>query len=151
MRETSNLPMVLFSLLERRKKICSRACSRKYSLRYIYIQEEEEKKRIASHVCLCVYVKKKERKSSTEMKKRLHEDERGSLCEEKNLHGYCADVGVIDAAQDNFRGMSVSGVGISWPVTVSGTMEVVTSLLLFNRILGSGLLDDNLPWALATL
>ena len=85
------------------------------------------------------------------MKERLHEDERGSLCEEKNLHGYCADVGVIDAAQDNFRGMSVSGVGISWPVTVSGTMEVVTSLLLFNRILGSGLLDDNLPCALATL
>lgn len=65
---------------------------------------------------------------------------------EKFWGDYCADVGVIVAAQDNLRGMSVSGVGISCPVTVSGTRGVDTSLLLlFNRIVGSGLLDDNLP------
>ena len=69
----------------------------------------------------------------------------------EDLRVYCADVGVIDAAQDNLRGMTVSGVGISCSVTVYGTIEVVASLLLFNRILGSGLLDDNLPCALATL
>ena len=63
----------------------------------------------------------------------------------KDLRDYCADVGVSVAAQDNFRGISVSGVGISCPVTVSGTRDVVTSLLLFNRMVGSGLLDDNLP------
>jgi len=64
---------------------------------------------------------------------------------------YCADVGVIEAAQDNFLGISVSGVGISCPVTVSGTIGVVTSLLLFGFIVESGLLAANLPWALATL
>ncbi len=65
---------------------------------------------------------------------------------------YCADVGVIVAAHDNFLGISVSGVGISCPVTVSGTIGAVVSILLFNFVVdGSGLLAANLPWDLATL
>jgi hypothetical protein len=61
------------------------------------------------------------------------------------------DVGVIVAAHDNFLGISVSGVGISWPVIVSGTSDVVASLLLFVLFVGSGLLAANLPCAFATL
>jgi hypothetical protein len=58
---------------------------------------------------------------------------------------YCADVGVSVAAQDNFLGIRVSGVGISCPVTVSGTIDVVASILLFSFDVGSGLLAANLP------
>jgi hypothetical protein len=58
---------------------------------------------------------------------------------------YCADVGVIVAAHDNFLGITVSGVGISCPVTVSGSISVGTSLLLVNFVVGSGLLASNLP------
>jgi hypothetical protein len=58
---------------------------------------------------------------------------------------YCADVGVIVAAHDNFLGISVSGVGISCPVTVSGTIGIGISLLLFNFVDGSGLQAANLP------
>jgi hypothetical protein len=61
------------------------------------------------------------------------------------------DVGVIVAAHDNFLGITVSGVGISWPVIVSGTINVVDSLLLLVLFVGSGLLAANLPCALATL
>jgi hypothetical protein len=59
--------------------------------------------------------------------------------------------GVIVAAHDNFLGITVSGVGISWPVIVSGTISVAASLLLFVLFVGSGLLAANLPCALATL
>ncbi len=58
---------------------------------------------------------------------------------------YCADVGVMVAAHDNFRGITVSGVGISCPVTVSGTIGVVAPILLFNFVVESGLLAANLP------
>jgi len=61
------------------------------------------------------------------------------------------DVGIIVAAHDNFLGITVSGVGISWPVIVSGTINVVASLLLLVLFVGSGLLAANLPCALATL
>jgi hypothetical protein len=60
-------------------------------------------------------------------------------------------VGVNVVAHDNFLGISVSGVGISWPVIVSGTINSVGSLLLFVLFVGSGLLAANLPWDLATL
>jgi hypothetical protein len=58
---------------------------------------------------------------------------------------------VIVAAHDNFLGITVSGVGISWPVIVSGTIDVVASLLLFVLLVGSGLLAANLPCDFATL
>lgn len=63
------------------------------------------------------------------------------------------DVGVIVAAHDNFLGITVSGVGISWPVIVSGTIGDgdVASLLLLVLLVGSGLLAANLPCDLATL
>jgi hypothetical protein len=61
------------------------------------------------------------------------------------------DVGVIVAAHDNFLGITVSGVGISWPVIVSGTISVVASLVLLVLLVGSGLLAANLPCDLATL
>lgn len=61
------------------------------------------------------------------------------------------DVGVSVAAHDNFRGITVSGVGISWPVIVSGTIGWADSLLLFVLFVGSGLLAANLPCAFATL
>lgn len=61
------------------------------------------------------------------------------------------DVGVIVAAHDNFLGITVSGVGISWPVMVSGTIDGATSWVLAVLFVGSGLLDANFPCALATL
>jgi hypothetical protein len=62
------------------------------------------------------------------------------------------DVGVIAVAHESFLGMTVSGVGISWPVTVSGTIGGGgTDLLLFTLAVGSGLLAASLPCALATL
>ena len=68
------------------------------------------------------------------------------------------DVGVIVVAQESFLGISVSGVGISWPVIVSGTIGGGgTDLLLATfaaaaaAAVESGLLAASLPWALATL
>lgn len=61
------------------------------------------------------------------------------------------DVGVIVAAHDSFLGMTVSGVGISWPVIVSGTIGGADSLILFVLFVESGLFAANLPCALATL
>jgi len=61
---------------------------------------------------------------------------------------------VIVAAHDNFLGNNVSGVGISWPVTVSGTtggVAILLLLLLLRMTTPSGLLAFNFPCAFATL
>ena len=55
------------------------------------------------------------------------------------------------ATHDNFLGRTVSGVGISWPVIVSGTIGVVGSFSLVVLLVGSGLLSPSLPCDFATL
>ena len=60
-------------------------------------------------------------------------------------------VGVTVAAHDSFLGITVSGVGISWPVIVSGTIDGVPSFILLVLLVGSGLLAASLPCDFATL
>jgi len=60
------------------------------------------------------------------------------------LNVYCADGGGIDEAQDNFLGMTVSGVGISCPVIISGSIGVESGGLIW-IVVEFGLLASSLP------
>ena len=146
--------------------VCVCACWFFFENTLTYIQRKKEKRRKKDN--------DNTKKKWTEMKEIIGKKNYVCICflcsliekfsfslffSKQNLFVYCVDgggielfviVGVIVAAQDNFLGMTVSGVGISWPVIVSGTIGVVASLLLFVLFVGSGLLAANLPWALAT-